>query len=464
MVLAPEDFGINALSAFVVSLLTVLTSFGVDMALIQRRDTDASFYDTAWTIRFLQTASVALILWLFAGTVAEYFNDERLVGVLRVLALGVLISGLENIGVVSFRKELEFNKHFWFMVSPKLVSFIATLVLALWLRNYWALILGILINRVVAVVLSYIVHPHRPWFTVASFRELWSFSQWMLLRNIGMFLRKEVDTFFVAQSMGTEKVGLYSVPKQIAQLPTTEIIWPMAGALFPGYAKIADDSVRIGLAFQRVLSTIALIALPSGVGLAIVAEPLVEVVFGERWLPTIPVLQWMSLYGSILTISSCVQAPLIAMGYIRRVSLLIWVQLLIVVPAIIYAASTGSLALVAKTQLASAIILLPVFFFAIRSTGIVKWSSFGSAIWRPALATGLMALALYMVPDRVTSDSRVELVALPVLGGFVFVVTNTVLWILSGKPDGGERAILQTLSSRLRWAAKLLNGSNSQAN
>ncbi|MBT8444507.1 MAG: lipopolysaccharide biosynthesis protein, partial [Gammaproteobacteria bacterium] len=447
--LAPEDFGLVAMSTLFIALIEVFTSFGVDMALIQRADATREDYDTAWTIRLLQVTVVAVAILVCAPLVAEYFSEPRVTSLTMFLSIGVFVAGFENIGVVAFRKELNFSKEYRFMVLKKLSSFFITIGLAVWLRNYWALAWGIVTGKVAAVAISYIMHPYRPRPSLAKFRDLWSFSQWMLLRNIGMYLRKQLDSFMVARLFSTAQLGYYSVAKEIAELPTTDLVWPMARALFPGYAKIANDRARLGRAYLNVLSTITLITVPTGLGLALVAEPLVLLAFGERWMEVIPALSWLALYGGVLTISAGVQSPLMALGMMRRVAMLVWAQLLLAAPVIVYAATIGELKVIAQAQFFISCALLPVFFFALTSTGIVKWLELGRAIWRPIVAGIIMVLCVDALPAAWSTGPVVELLLTVPVGAASFSAAVYGLWRASGQPDGGERLAVELVSRRL---------------
>jgi O-antigen/teichoic acid export membrane protein len=447
--LSPEDFGLVAMSSLVVSFLTVFTSFGVDMALIQRADVDDAYFNTAWTIRFLQTALVALLVYLLAVPAAAYFDEPRVVSLMQFLSLGLLVGGLENIGIVNFRKELDFGKEFLFMVSTKLISFFITIALALWLRNYWALIWGMVAYRLVSVLLSYGLHPYRPTISLSKFSDLWDFSQWMILRNIGMYIRKQIDTLLISRYFGAGELGLYTVSKEVAELPTTELIWPMARALFPGYAKMSHDPRYLGLAYLKVLNAMCLLCIPAGVGLALVAEPLVLVVFGDEWLPIAPILSTLAIYAVLLTIGSSVQAPLMALGKIKLVTLVIWGQLIVAIPAIAIAVSLGNLEQVALAQVGVSLLTLPLFFSAITGTRIIGWVEILSAIWRPIVSGLIMASCILALTDFMQALPVAELMTKVGVGAISFVVTEVILWIASGRPDGGESALLSWVNHKL---------------
>ena len=133
--LVPEDFGLVAMAMVAVGFFDVLLNLGVSAALIQHERAGREEYSTAWTLRLAQCVATALLLFALAPLIADYYDDARVVGVLRVAAVTVLIGGLENIGTVSFQRNMEFGRDFQFVVLKRLAGFICAIVLALALRS-----------------------------------------------------------------------------------------------------------------------------------------------------------------------------------------------------------------------------------------------------------------------------------------------------------------------------------------
>src|SRR5207249_5304962 len=105
--------------------------------------------------------------------------------------------GFQNIGVVSFRMELDFAKEFRFNLYTKLINLAVVVSAALVFRNYLALVVGMVSGAIINVVLSYVMHSYRPRFSVAEVRHLWSFSNWLLVSTVGSFLTRKADQFIV---------------------------------------------------------------------------------------------------------------------------------------------------------------------------------------------------------------------------------------------------------------------------
>jgi len=141
-VLTPADFGLVAMATAMIAFVELFGWLGLDVALIQRPGATREHFDSAWTMNVLIGASVALVLLACGWPLAWFYDDPRLIALVAFLSLGPLVQGCENIGVVAFRKELSFDREFRFLLSKRLLSVAITIALALWLRSYWALAIG----------------------------------------------------------------------------------------------------------------------------------------------------------------------------------------------------------------------------------------------------------------------------------------------------------------------------------
>lgn len=114
--LSPEDFGVVAMAMFVYAILDSIAWFGFDTALIQNQKAKASHYNTAFTFNVIFYSSVALLLVVLAQPAAAYYREPRVEHILYVMAIGAFVFGFENIGVVDFRKHMNYEKDFQFML------------------------------------------------------------------------------------------------------------------------------------------------------------------------------------------------------------------------------------------------------------------------------------------------------------------------------------------------------------
>lgn len=443
--LDPQDFGLVAMATVVVGLADTVFSLGVEAALIQNREATREDFDTAWTIQVLQGAIVAALLALAAPLAVRYYGEPRVELVLWILAAGYLVQSAQNIGVVGFQRDLQFARDFRFMVARKVVAFAITVGVALWLRSYWALVAGILAGNLVTTLLSYAMHPYRPRPSLARWSKLWSFSQWMLVRNIGGYAMARGDEFIVGGVAGTRSMGLYSIASEISQMPSSELVAPLDRALFPGFAMIQRQRERLRDAFCRVLQVIALLALPLGLGLAATAPNAVRVVLGTKWVEMIPLVQVLAVAGAIASLRYTPSTVLLAVGGVRAIAFMPWINLAVFVGAALPLAHWYGLIGIAYAKLFIGIVTAPVLFGLLIARTDIRWSDFVRSIWRPAIAGAAMVAFLAWLPDDVLGTPLASLAIEVVAGALVYAALVVLLWFASGRPDGAERWVLAFL-------------------
>ncbi len=221
----------------VVGTIEIFSQTGQNLAIIRHRNPTREHYDAAWTIFIILSLVLSVAIWLAAPLTVIYFHEPRAAAVVKVLAVRTLLGGLENVGIVDFGRDLTFHKQFQYRVYPSLVAFVAGLIAAFVLRNYWALVIGIMTERVCSIALSYILSPFRPRLSLRKVPELWSFSIWTFVRSMGVYLSVQIDKILIGGFAGAAAMGRYEVATDVASAPTQEINLPMIAVLFPVMSK-----------------------------------------------------------------------------------------------------------------------------------------------------------------------------------------------------------------------------------
>lgn len=452
--LMPEDFGMIAMAMSFVAILDLLWSFSFDAALIQNQQADRAHYDTAWTLNVMLGVFIALGLLGLAYPAAWFYEDPRLVPLISCLAVGSLMQGLENIGVVAFRKDLRFGMEFAYQASRKFAGFLVTIPLAFILRNYWALAAGMVTGRAAALVISYWAHPYRPRFCLEARDALVNFSKWLFLNNLLFSIQMRAQDFVIGKVSGPKGLGLYNVAYEIATLPTTGIVFPINRAVFPGFSRLAQEPGALLRGYLDVVALIAVLVLPAGLGIAATAELLIPVFLGEKWLNAIPVVQVLAFYGTLAALSSVFSPTFLALGRPRMLSVFTVINVALFVPAVIYGTLTADVIGAAWGCLAVVSVMMPAsHWMAARAFG-VGIGRVVQALWRPTVAAIAMFLAVHAVvaamgPATGSVEAMPKLAAAIGLGVAVYPLALWALWILSGRPEGAETVVLREVAARL---------------
>lgn len=447
--LVPEDFGLVAMATAFLGMLLLLTSFSFDVVLIQKQDAERHLYDTAWTFNVIFSLTLSVIVGFSAIPLAEFYDEVRLENILYVFSLSTFFGGFSNIGPVAFRKEMQFHKEFFFSLAKKLISFSVTMILAFTLKSYWALVWGTFAGRFFEVLLSYKVHPYRPRFCLTGRKELFGFSFWLFFNNMIFFAYNRSADFIIGKVLGSHALGVYSISYEVASLPTTELVAPINRAVLPGYSKMSHDLLLIRQGFINVLSVIALCAIPAGVGIALVADSMVVVVLGEKWIETIPLIQMLAISGVFVALQTNVGPLLMAMGRPQYLTFMaLFHVFFLFLPMLVFFLDKDGIKGVAESYLYSNLIILPINFFIVSRIIKLKILSILSVLWRPFLSVFLMVGSVMYRPDVMIDDIDMQLVNLffdIVYGAFVYSVGILFFLWMSKYPEGAEKFVMKKL-------------------
>jgi lipopolysaccharide exporter len=448
--LKPEDFGIYAIAITFIGLLDALSDFGTDLAIIRQSHPERAHYDTAWTVGVLGHLTIAIVIAAIAPFAVDLYNDPRLSSVMMIMALSTLMVGFTNIGIADFRRKLDFRKDFQFNVLVQICGVITTIVLALALRNYWALVLGGLIRSMARVVISYWMHSYRPRISLAAHSELLGFSLWTMIRSGAFFISGRGERLIVGAYFGPTLTGIYSVASDFAAMIVFELLHPIGRALFPGMAIKQDDRDWERKSLPIVFSITATLSIAMGFGLAAIAKPAMELVFGSQFVHggaflaifsvqmalaglLQPVTMYLIIHANkafsilLLMQGACILAVTATLGSLRMP-----------IETIIYA--NFAVSLLAFSQLA---LMLKLVGDNLRLIDVVK-------IWMRPISAGTI---MFMVVSKVliVIDTSSPLLAV-LLGAFVgavtFVTTLFGLWLILKRPCGFEDRIILLISSR----------------
>lgn len=448
-ILVPADFGIIAMTSLVIGLVDIFMDLGVNIALIQNRHPSKAHYDTAWTLRIVQACITVVVISLIAPFAADYFHDQRITLVLRVMSLGALVAALENIGIVTFQKEMRADMDFKFTFSKRIAGLIVTITAALLLRSYWALVLGTIAGRLLGVVLSYRFHSMRPSLSLEQFKEIFSTSQWMLINSVGNYLNNNLHKMLVGGRTDATTMGNYALGEEISAMPSSEILSPLNRVLFPAFVQAKHDLNALKQIFLLAQGVQCMIAIPASMGLAFVANDAVMVLLGAKWLAVVPFIE-------ILALSNIVQAITTSSGYVllslkrnRAATLTTWVQVIlfsVVVMCILRAPVAADIAWVRVGAVcAGLIVAVGMLLVCMRNVSLFE---IAATTIRPSVGTALMGVVIVELNNLVGNTTLLSLLVKITCGALVYAAAILAMWIAVGRPEGAESYVLKKLRRR----------------
>lgn len=306
--LTPEQFGVFGIATLVLAFLEIITETGINIFLIQEKADLKKYVNTAWIVSIARGFLITIFLFLLSPVISSFFNSPASYQLLLLISLVPLIRGFVNPAIVKYQKDLNFSKEFLFRFSIYFIDAFAAIIIALKTHSPLALVLGMITAAIFEVIFSHLFIKPMPKFKFEfeKVKRVVNRGKWLTAAGLFNYLFVNVDDAVVGRLMNTASLGLYQMVYKISSLPLTEVSDVVQRVTFPVYVKIADDRLRLKRAFIKSMSATAILILPLGIALLIFPSQIVQILLGERWLATVPVVRIMSFFGVIraLTISS----------------------------------------------------------------------------------------------------------------------------------------------------------------
>jgi len=429
--LTPDDFGIMALAGSVYALVELIRAFGFDTALIQKQNANRGHYDTAWTMQVIFSLAASALLVLISNLVAEFYNDERLVDVLKMMAIIIMINGFDNIGIVEFRKQLNFHKEFYFRVIVKVCGFCVTIPLAWYWRSYWALLFGMLTTNLVSFVLSYIMQSYRPRLTLVEWKELLGFSSWLMLNNMLSFVSQHAQNFILGKVSGSGSLGVFSVANDVAMIVSGGIIAPINRAAYPGYSKVSKIVPKLKQTYIKTLEYILILIFPFGFGVVAVAPVLVPVMLGDKWESAIVNIQLLSVASILIAINASALYVFLAVEKQKINTKILLIRMVFLIPSMLYLSYLYGVLGVSISVLLTAIIEFPITQMMLNRVILSNGYEFIKICYRPFVASLIMLVSIYYWHQFITLRYFVEM-NLGALGIEIFIGFSVYMFFILG--------------------------------
>jgi O-antigen/teichoic acid export membrane protein len=298
--LAPDQFGFVALALFFMTFLTPFSALGIDSALIQRETPGKEAFSTHFVIR-LTLAIIILVLGLLASPVLRRIYADQAIVIdvfLVLLSINVLQASFSTPGVV-LRRDMRFGAIALLNLLSSLAMTITAPLLAYLGAGVWSLVVEQAVGPVVRWIGLWVFL--RAWplslrFDWGEARSLLRFGRHVLSAHILGILLDRFDDFWTGTALGPMPLGYYSRAYEVAQYPERVLATPITNVLFSTYAAVKEDAQELSRAFFRSSSFLVRVGLWVAAVLVVTAPEVTVILFGETWLPIVPVFRLMLIY------------------------------------------------------------------------------------------------------------------------------------------------------------------------
>lgn len=315
-ILMPEDYGAIAMVMVFVSFCDVILVSGLASPLIQKKSADSLDFSTIFYCSITLSLLLFAIVYLAAPAIARFYDMAILSPVLRVLAVGIIISSAASVQNAYVSRIMQFRTFFF----GNLIGLVGSAFVGIWMAYHgygiWALVGQRLSNQIVSLVIVFVlVHWTPKWeFSWERLMGMWSFGWKIFVAALINNLFQDIRTILIGKFYTKQDLAYYNQGNQYPQMVVQTVNSSINSVLFPAISKIQDDIPAVRAFLRRSIKLGSFVMFPLLLGFAATAEPLVRLILTEKWLPSVPFIQVMCLALFLAPISTPSQQAIKAIG------------------------------------------------------------------------------------------------------------------------------------------------------
>jgi len=442
--LAPEDFGLVAMANVSIAFFGLLTADSLSAAIIQREHLDKEHYDSVFWLNTFLGLLVGICVYLSSEYIAHFYKQPELERIIDVLIICLICRSFSSVQISILRRELNFRSLAIRTLVGQPIGGIVGITLAFKGFGVWSLVIREVIVSLIQLILVWISSDWRPGLRLSfrHLRELLSFGISMMGAGWVSFLNKRLDNFLIGYALGAIALGYYTVAKRLITILTEFLSSSINKVAWPIFARMKTDHEKLKHAFYQSTQLKNLVVFPVFLGVSAVAPELVLSVFGDKWQPSILLMQGLAILGLLKSILSYQENLMVALGQAGWRLALQFTMAIANVIAFIIAVEWGILAIIIS-YIAVAVTLSPLWTFGVYRCANIEITTYlsqyvASFVGSVAMVTAIYALRHYL-GDLVSH--HVVLIVSIILGVLVYVFSIRCLYPIPYK------FVLTTLSS-----------------
>lgn len=296
-ILTPNDYGIVAIVTVFTSFFIVLSNCGLGIAVIQRKEFGQEETDSLFTFSVYLGLALTFIFILLAYPICLFFNNDVYLSICLILSVSIFFNTINAVPDGLLRKEKKFFLIGLRLIIVSLLTYGATIVLALLDFKYYALV----IQSVVSSVLIFMWNLKNvkirfvrkiDWSVLKS---IFSYSGYNFLFNFFNFFSRNLDKLIIGKMLGNEPLAQYNKAYHFMLYPVQNLTNVISPTLHPILSDYQNDTKTIYEKYMRIVKVLSLIGVFVTAVCFICPNEIITILYGNQWGDAVICFKFMSL-------------------------------------------------------------------------------------------------------------------------------------------------------------------------
>lgn len=299
--LTPKDFGLIGMLTVFIAISQTIVDSGFSNALIREKSPSQTDYSTVFYFNFFISIFLYLILYISSAGIASFYKEPQLVNLLRFLSLIVIINSFGLIQRTILTKKLDFKTQTIVNFISSILSGLLAILLAYRGFGVWSLVVRTIIMQLIQSVLFMLLNKWKPSFifSINSFKRLFGFGSKLLASEILNTLYNNLYYLLIGKFYSPRELGYYTNAQKIRDAASSSITTSVQKVSYPVLSTLQEENSRLIFAYKKIIKNTVYVTFPIMLGLAAIADPLFNLLLGEKWNQAIIYFQILCIAGTL---------------------------------------------------------------------------------------------------------------------------------------------------------------------
>ena len=305
-VLGPEEFGLIGMISIFVAIGTSLVESGLSSSIIRASKVDKTDFSTVFYVNVLMSVLVYLIVYVSAPLIANFYNQEILIDVIRLFCISFLITGLSSVQLAILNRKMLFKTITYYNIPATVAGIIVGIYLGFNNYGVWSLVWMHITTKIILSFLLWLKSDWKPGldFSFYKLKYHYYFGYKLLLAGLLNKFYLNIYNIIIGKYFSIQTIGFYERSSSYNNYSSDVLTGIIKKVTFPLLSNIKHDKIKLSEVYKKILGLTILVSAPIMIGLAAIAKPLFLFFLGEEWLRAVAFFQILSIASVLYPIHS----------------------------------------------------------------------------------------------------------------------------------------------------------------
>lgn len=295
--ITPAQLGLFSIAFAAVTLVAFLQDFGVTRYINGERDLTPEKLHTAFTVSVAFAWGIALLALLAAKPIAWFYGDPKLLPVTLIIASSYLLVPLAIVPQATCQRRMDYKSNTMIEVGSSVANAATAVTLAVTGHGALALAWGAFAQQAARLFVSqWRAGLMLPWpLRLKGAEPVLRLGGTNSVLSTCYSITGRAPELVIGRLIDNAAVGLFARASGLALQLRLLVAGAVTGVFYPAFRQVRDSGQPLGPPYLRVVAAYTGVTWPAMAGIAVLAQPLVQLLYGDKWMAAAPLLGWIAL-------------------------------------------------------------------------------------------------------------------------------------------------------------------------